>query len=516
MGGLYALKRFSEAGLSVVGLEAAADVGGVWYHNAYPGARVDVESLYYCYLFDSELYRDWKWTERFATQPELLRYFRHVADRYKLRGYIRFQHRVTSGVWNPDADRWVVTTEPGASFSARYLVMATGQLSHAKPPQYPGLDDFEGEWTQTAAWRDVPIDDRQVAVMGTGSSGVQAVTAISKRAAHLYVLQRTPGWVVPVKNGPFEPGEWESVAARVEEVWTKLLNSGPGIEVPTPIGKTTDFTPAARQQMMEEQWAIRPFNIFALFSDVNTDPVANEVLADFVRKKTAEAISDPQLESKLINRVYPIGARRVVFASDYYESFKRDNVTLIDLAEDPLERLIPSGLLFQSGREVEIDTIVFATGFVPFMGAVDAANIRNEHGARPSDHWARGPLTLLGLMTPGFPNLFFPTGPGSPSTLSSNLNLSNVHDINYIAEMIEHAHAAGTTRIEPTEEAARAWSAHVQDVAKDHLRLQDDNYMVQVAEDGSRFLIPYIGGVGEYVRRAAEIAANGYAGFTFS
>jgi cation diffusion facilitator CzcD-associated flavoprotein CzcO len=516
MGGLYGVKRFRDQGLDVLGLEAAPEVGGVWYHNGYPGARVDVESLFYCYYFDPELYRSWKWTEKLAIQPELLAYLKHVADHYDLRRSILFDNRVDSGVWDPEAGVWRVTTEAGGRFAARYLVMATGQLSRSRKPPYAGLDDFEGEWVLSSDWHDVAIDDKRVAVMGTGSSGVQAVTAISKRAAHTYVLQRTPGYVVPIKNGPFDDAEHQGVIDTLDEVWDWMLNSGSGLGGLDPVGKAADFSPEEQQRIMEERWQNRPFDVFSSFSDLATDAAANEVVSEFVRRKSEALIDDPELRPKLVNRLYPIGARRVVFASGYYESFNQDNVTLVDIAEDPVDRFLPSGVRLRSGREIELDTVVFAIGFEAFMGAIKGAGIRNEHGAGPSDHWTRGPQTYLGYMTRGFPNFFIATGPGSPATLSSNMNLSNVHDMNWFGDLFAFMAERGYQRVEPGDEAIAAWSAHVQDVAKDHLRLQDDNYMVQVLDDGTRVLIPYIGGVGEYVRSAARIAANDYEGFEFA
>lgn len=516
MGGLYGVMKIRSQGYAVLGLESASDVGGVWFHNRYPGARVDVESHRYCYYFDAALFNEWRWQERYAAQPELLAYFRHVADRFDLRRSFLFNHRVVSGVWEPKHRRWRVTTQPGTTFYARYLVMATGQLSRSRRPPYPGLDDFKGEWTQTSEWHEVALEGKRVAVLGTGSSGVQAATAIAEIANHTYVLQRTAGYVVPVNNGPFDSAEHSAVSRELDATWSDMLHSPTGLGGPGPVGRVGNFSHDEQQRILEERWAIRPFDVFGTFSDVATDADANAVLSEFVRRKARERIDDPELASKVLTISYPIGARRVVFASGYYEALNRDHVTLVDLREDPLDRFVPRGLKFKSGSEIEIDTMVFAIGFDAFMGAIAAAGIQNEHGARPFEHWTRRPETLLGLMTRGFPNLFVLTGPGSPSTLSSNMNLSNVHDVDFVAGLIEHAENLGKTQIEPTADAVREWSDHVQSVARDHLSLQDDNYMVQVNDDGTRAMIPYVGGVGEYVRRAHGIASANYAGFTFT
>lgn len=516
IGGLYGVKRFRDQGLSVLGLEAAPEVGGVWYHNSYPGARVDTQSIYYSYYFDPELYREWNWTERYAVQAELLAYLQHVADRYDLRRLFRFNTRMTSGTWDPRNDRYTVTTDTGETFTGRYLVMATGQLSKGKPPAFPGLDEFEGEWSLTSDWRPVTVDDVRVAVVGTGSSGVQATTAISKRASHLYVLQRTPGWIVPVVNGPFDASARDAIAESLEESWTEILESAGGYPTPPPAGKASDFTPEERRAILEKQWAEQPVFVFSVFSDIGTDAEANEVISEFVREKTRARIDDPAVADKLINRIYPIGSRRVVFDTGYYESFNRPNVTLVDVGEDPIERITRTGIRLASGREIEVDTIAFALGFEAFTGAINAANIRNEHGAGPFDHWQRGPQTYLGLMTEGFPNLFMVTGPGSPSTLSGNLNMSTVQHLDFIGELIAATEKRGAHRIEPSHEAVEAWTAHAAEVAEPLLRRQDDYYFVHVNDDGSRIMIPYTGGVGDYVKRCNEIIARDFEGFVLT
>ncbi len=516
LGGLYGVKRFRDQGLRVIGLEAAPDIGGVWYHNAYPGARVDVESLYYCYFFDPDLYQEWTWTEKYATQPELLAYLRHVTDRHDLRRSFQFNTRVVGGRWDPESDRWEVSTENGRSFAGRYLVMATGQLSKSRRPPFPGLDDFAGEWAQTSEWRSVGLDDRRVAVVGTGSSGVQAVTAISKRAAHTFVLQRTPGYVIPVLNGPFDTEKHARVVASFADTRERLLNSAIGVDAPEPLGLAGDFTPAEQQSLLEQRWHQHQFGVTRAFSDIGTDLEASEVVARFVRRKTRERIHDPTLADKLIQTDYPIGVRRVVWDTGYYESFNQDNVTLVDVAEDPIERIVASGIRLRSGRILDVDTIVFAIGFEAFTGAIEAAGLRNEHGAAPTDHWQRGPQTYLGLMTCGFANMFILQGPGSPSTLAANMNLSAVATMDFVGDLLAHAGRLGATRIEPEQQAVDWWTAHAAEIAEPLLRRQDDNYMVHVNDDGSRVLIPYTGGVGRYFRHCADVAAAGFAGFEFS
>lgn len=515
IGGLYGVKTFRDRGLRVLGIEAAPDVGGVWFHNRYPGARVDVESIYYCYYFDPELYREWTWSEIYAPQPELLAYLQHVANRYDLYPSFLFNTRVVGARWLPEERRWQVRTEPGRTLTTRHLVMATGQLSKARPPAFPGLDGFEGEWTQTSQWEPVRIDGVRVAVIGTGSSGVQATTAISKRAAHTYVLQRTPPYILPAHNGPFDARAHARIAADVPGSFQALRRCG-GLPLPAPAGSAHDFTPEERERILEERWVAHSFGVMAAFTDIATDAAANQVVADFVRRKMRERIMDPAVADKLIQNGYPIGARRIVIDTGYLECFNRPDVTLVDVAEDPIGRIVANGIELRSGRLVEVDTIVFALGFEAFTGAIAQIDVRNEHGAGPFDHWTRGPQTYLGVMTRGFPNFFIVNGPGSPATRAPNLCLTTVHNLDFICGLIATAMERGAARVEPGEQAVAEWTAHTIDVGAPLLQRLDDNYMVHVNEDGSRVMIPFSGSIPDYLARCEEVAAAGYPGFEFS
>ncbi|MDN5915549.1 MAG: NAD(P)/FAD-dependent oxidoreductase [Pseudonocardia sp.] len=517
MGGIYAIHRFRSQGLSVLGIEGAPDVGGVWYHNAYPGARVDIESANYCYLFDPELYREWRWTERYAAQPEILAYLRHAADRYEVRPHIAFERWVEGARWDPESHRYLVTTDAGLSVTAQFLVMTTGQLSKARTPDFPGLEDYRGEWYQTSNWPHEPVSlaGRRVGVIGTGSSGVQTITTVAKDAAHLHVFQRTPNYSVPAYNRPADQRKYERLAAKVEDVYEEILATPGGLILPPGRGSSKDYTAEQIQQMLEERWAFGGQSLLSLFSDQGIDPEVNEIVAEFVRTKVRETVHDPETAERLVPDSYPIGVRRLCIDTGYYDTFNRDNVTLVDLREDAIERLVPQGIRLVSGREIELDVVIFALGFEAFTGALDNADIRNEHGQQPSDNWTRGPRTFLGLTTTGFPNLFLITGPASPSVLA-NMNVANVQHLDFVGRLITHMREHGYQRVEPTVEAQDEWTAHVAAIAEPMLRRKIDNYMVHVnRDDGSRVFIPYPGGFGDYVRRCEAVAVDGYTGFDF-
>jgi cation diffusion facilitator CzcD-associated flavoprotein CzcO len=516
IGGLYAVHRFRSQGLTVQGLEGAPDVGGVWYHNGYPGARVDIESYDYCYYFSPELYREWTWTEKYATQPEILSYLNHVADRFDVRRHFAFKTWLTGAQWVPSRSRYDITTSTGERWSARYLVMASGQLSRPRPPDFPGLERFRGDWAQSSQWtHDIELKGRRVAVIGTGSSGVQTVPVAAEVAEHVYVFQRSPNFIVPAWNGPMNETMWQKIKEDVEGEREVLFNSPGGRHQEGPVEKAVDMTPAQREERMEAVWQIGGHSMNRVFADQGVDPTANGYVADFVRGKIRETVHDPDTAERLSPRDHPIGARRLVVDSGYWESFNRDNVSLVDVRQSPIETVTERGILCEDGTHYEVDVIIFALGFQAFTGQLDGANIRNEHGQAPTDGWRSGPRTYLGLMTTGFPNLFLPTGPGSPSVLA-NFTVQNEFLMEYIADLIEHVSSNGGTRIEPTVEAEDEWTAHAADAASGLLRLRAKNYMVHVNEDGSRVMYPYVGGLNQYVQRSREIADNGYTGFTVS
>lgn len=513
IGGIYGVYRLVAAGLSVLGLEGAPDVGGVWFHNRYPGSRVDIESYDYCYYFSPEIYNEWVWSEKYATQPEILAYLNFVADKLDVRRHFLFDTWLVGAEWNPRIARYELTTTNG-TFTSRFLVMATGNLSRARQPEFPGLERFRGEWVQTSHWPDRPVrwEGKRVGVIGTGSSGMQTIPVVARQAKHLTVFQRSPNFSVPAHNGPVNQALYESIKADVAgtRAWLRTTPGGRHMRYGTK--KAEELTPEEQQEALERAWAIGGHIFNRVFADQGTNKAANDIAAEFVRNKIRSIVNDPETAELLCPKDHPIGTRRLVVDTDYFATFNRDNVSLVDVRSAPIERFDETGLWTADGRHHELDLIIFALGFVAFTGALDAANIRNANGASPTDHWKYGPRTYLGMTTTGFPNLFLPTGPGSPSVLA-NLAVQNEHDMDWIADCITYLYRHGYSTIEPTPEAQDEWTQHVADAASSLLRLRTNNYMVHVNDDGSRVFIPYVGGLNKYVARCSAVAAAGYKGF---
>jgi cation diffusion facilitator CzcD-associated flavoprotein CzcO len=517
IGGLYAIYRLGRQGLSVLGLESASGVGGVWFHNRYPGARVDVESIDYCYYFSPELYREWRWTERYAPQAELLAYFNHVADRFDIRRRILFETPLKAARWHPESARYHVETATGRRFTCRFLVMATGNLSAARKPDFPGLADFKGEWAQASHWPDRPVElaGRRIAVIGTGSSGVQAIPVLAEQASHLYVFQRTPNFSVPARNMPLDERKFAEAAADVPGRRDYLLTTRAAItsNLGPPL-RLAEYSEAEQRDRLERQWALGGQGMNRVFADQGTDQAVNDVVANFVRTKIREIVKDPWTAEKLCPTDHPIGSRRLCVDTNYYATYNRANVTLVDIGADPIERITETGIK-TAGAHYPVDLIVFALGFNAFRGALDQVDIRNERDETPTEHWDRGPRTYLGLMTGGFPNLFLLTGPGSPSVLA-NMIIMNEEHVNFVADLIAHMDATGLDMVEPEPDAQRRWAATVAEAASKLLRLGVKNYMVHVnPDDGSRVFMPYVGGLDRYLQICRDVVANGYEGFAF-
>jgi cyclohexanone monooxygenase len=514
-GGIYASYRFALDGLSVIGIDGGSTFGGVWFHNRYPGSRVDTDSVDYCFHFSAEIYEKWPWPERYAAAPELLEYLNFVADRCDVRRLFRFKTWLRQAQWSSRDCRWHLTTDRGDNIACRFLVMCTGNLTDPKPISFPGLDRFQGEWAQTNRWPEgeVPVVGRSIGIIGTGSSGAQAIPVLAESAQHLFVFQRHPHFAVPARNGPTEAGLQDSVArdfhAERERSLTAPLRPR-GLDTPRPVD---DFTPEERSAMLERQWNFGGHGMSYLFSDQAYVRSSNDVVAEFVREKIRQTVTDPVLAEKLCPQ-YPIGTRRLILDIGYYETFNRDNVTLVDVLEDPIVKITETGV--RTGEaHYEVDLLIFAVGFRAFEGAFDSAGIRNERGQTPSDVWSYGPRTLLGLMTPGFPNLFHPTSAGSPSVLSNQIML---HEFlaDWVAGCIGLMDRSGYRTVEPTAAAADEWGRVVASYAERMLRRQEDQYMVHVNDDGSRIFKPFAGGIAEYVPKARAIAARGYEGFEFN
>ncbi|SDB69330.1 flavin-containing monooxygenase [Belnapia rosea] len=516
-GGMYMLHRLRGLGISAVVLEQADDVGGTWYWNRYPGARCDVESMQYSYSFSPELQQSWHWSERFASQPEILRYAAHVADTLDLRRDIRFETQVTSARYDEASGLWTVETDRGDRITALYCIMATGCLSSAKLPEIAGRDSFGGATYHTGHWPHDGVDfsGKRVAVIGTGSSAIQAIPVIARQAAHLTVFQRTPNFSIPSRNAPMDDdyeswwkSDYEAHRAKARMMRTGILyglNEKSALEV----------TPEEREAEYEARWAKGGTAFMGAFSDLITNRAANDTAAEFVRNKIRGLVKDPKVAEILAPKGYPIGTKRICVDTEYFETFNQPNVTLVDVREAPIEAITPRGVRTAAG-EVEVDAIVFATGFDAMTGALTRIDIRGRGGLGLAEKWAGGPRTYLGLMTAGFPNMFMITGPGSPSVLS-NMIVSIEQHVDWLSDCLAHLRARGLTTIEATQSAEEDWVAHGNEVADRTLYPQAASWYMGANVPGKpRVFMPYIGGVGVYREKCAEIAARGYEGFRLS
>jgi cation diffusion facilitator CzcD-associated flavoprotein CzcO len=513
-GGMYAIYRLRAMGLEARGFEAAADVGGTWWWNCYPGARCDVESLDYCYAFDEALLDEWRWSERFATQPEVLRYASHVAERYGLRDHFTFNARIDGCVWDEDSRLWTVTTEEGHTARARFLIAATGCLSKPHRPDLPGLDEFAGDVLFTQAWPQEGFDlaGKRVGVIGTGSSGIQSIPVIAQVAAHLTVFQRTANFTLPAVNRPIFPEYEAEIRADYLGHRRKILQNKAATVKQTIAESAFDLSDEEREAAYEDKWQRGGAGgIPVLFADSVTNPASNEQAANFVRRKIAEIVQDPEVAESLTPRDHPIATKRICLDTDYYATFNRPNVTLVDLKKTPIERVSATGI-HTSSAEYPLDVLVFATGFDAMTGPLRAMKIRGVEGVALEHAWADGPRTWLGLMVAGFPNLFTITGPGSPSVIVNMIAAIEQH-VDWIARLIDHMRETGATRVEAQDAAQEEWVAEVRRVAETTLYpLANSWYNGDNIAGKPRMFMAWLGGYPTYAERCEEIAASGYAG----
>jgi cation diffusion facilitator CzcD-associated flavoprotein CzcO/acetyl esterase/lipase len=519
MAGLYLLKRLRDAGFSAVALETGDDVGGTWYWNRYPGARCDIESLDYSYSWDPELSDEWQWSERYATQPEILRYLQHVADKHDLRRDIRFETRVTGAAWNDDDERWAITTDAGDTISARHYVMATGCLSVPKDTDIPGAGRFAGDTYFTGRWPHEGVDftGKRVAVIGTGSSAIQSIPLIAKEASELTVFQRTPNFSMPAHNGPVDAAKAakyaeDPVAYREAARWSRV-----GVPIDIPMVGALAVSDEERLAEFEQGWSEGGlFGISSKFNDLGINAAANETAAEFVRAKIREIVDDPATAEALCPRDYPFGAKRLCVDTDYFATFNQPHVRLVNLRETPIESITETGvdIATDGGTEsIEVDAIVFAIGFDAMTGPIVAVDIEGRDGVTLKDKWADGPHTYLGLTTVGFPNLFLITGPGSPSVLS-NMVVSIEQHVDWVTDTLVDMRDAGHTTIEPTPAAEAGWLVHVNDCANLTLHPTANSWYMGANVPGKpRVFLPYIGGVDTYRATCDRVRAEGYLGF---
>ena len=513
--GLYTVYKLKKMGFSHRAFEQGGGVGGTWYWNRYPGASSDSESWVYSFTFSEELEQDWTWSCRFPEQSEILRYLEHVALRFDLKSAFDFNRRVTGATYDEARNRWTVETAHGDKVTTQYLITAVGCLSSAQVPTIPGLETFKGPWYHTGQWPHAGVDftGKRVGIIGTGSSGIQAIPVIAKQAKHLTVFQRTPNFSVPARNAPLSPERAAALKRDIKQIRERCRW--------TTIGQPYDFKdeealkldPAELRRQFEADWAKGGFEwMFGSYRDLLFNEKANQLAADFVREKIKATVKDAKVAAKLIPTGYPIGTKRLPLDAGYFETFNRDNVELVDLRANPIAEIVSNGIRTQENI-YELDEIVFATGFDALTGPLTRVGIRGRGDKKLADKWSDGPHTYLGVATRDFPNMFMITGPGSPSVLG-NMPTSIEQHVDWIIDCISALRKRGASLIEPTRDAETQWGAHVKELADATLFPHTDSWYMGANIPGKpRVFMPYIGGFGTYRKLCAEIAAKNYKGF---
>ncbi|HTK71810.1 MAG TPA: NAD(P)/FAD-dependent oxidoreductase [Croceibacterium sp.] len=514
--GLYTLYRLRELGLRCRVFEAGEGVGGAWYWNRYPGARCDSESYFYCYSFSDEILQEWTWSEKFPAQPEIERYLNFVADRLDLRKDIKVASRVTSAIYDDAALRWTVSTQAGDKVTTRYLVTAIGGLTATAPnlPDIDGLETFEGRWYHTGHWprQGVDFTGKRVGVIGTGSTGIQAIPVIAQQASELTVFQRTPAYIMPARNAPLAPHEVAEIKGRYPEIWRKAKAHRGGQPYDPPTLAFADVDECEARRLQEEYWQRGGLRVVQLFNDVYSNPQSRAFTEAFFREKVRQIVKDPATAEILEPKGYPIGAKRIALDSQYYETFNLPHVHVVDARSKPIRRVTPAGIR-AGDRDYPLDIIVFATGYDAVTGPFRAIDIRGRDGIALADRLAEGPRAYLGMSFAGFPNLFAVSGPCNPA-LSTNVPVSIEHDVEWIADAIAHCEANGVRAMEPTEEAEDAWTEDTQARIAGTIFEQADSWQFGSNVPGKprRFLL-WLGGLTEFRERCGAVARAGYEGF---
>lgn len=515
-GGLYMLHRLRGLGFKTRVYEAGDDVGGTWYWNRYPGARCDIESLEYSYAFSDELQQEWKWPERYARQESIREYAEHVADRFDLRRDIQFNTRIKTAHFSEADNTWTLTDETGNKIRAHHCVMATGNLSTPRVPDFKGLETFKGDWYHTGLWPHEGVDftGKRVGVIGTGSTAIQMIPLIAEQAEHLYVFQRTANFSLPARNAAMDPERERQFKSTYPERRAEARETPFGVSgYPVPTQSALEVSPEVRRRKFEELWEEGgTIGFLTCYNDFLVNEEANEAAAEFVREKIRTTVKDSEVAKLLCPKDHPIGSKRLCLDTGYYETYNRDNVTLVDVRSAPIAEITPKGIQTPAA-EYEVDAIAFATGFDAMTGALREIDIRNEAGVRLADKWADGPKTYLGIMVAGFPNMFMITGPGSPGVKSQMIHSIEQH-ADWIADCLAHMREQRLARIEPERQAEEEWVAHVNEVADGTLYPKANSWYVGANIPGKpRVFMPYVGGVGVYRQRCNEVATQGYVGF---
>jgi cation diffusion facilitator CzcD-associated flavoprotein CzcO len=514
--GLYAVHHFRKLGFTVQGFEAGSDVGGTWYWNRYPGARCDVESVDYSYSFSEELQQDFDWTERFAAQPEILRYMQHVATRFDLYRSFQFDTRITEAAYDEQALAWRIRDGSGTLASARFLMLATGPLSVPLVPDFPGLDTFQGPVYQTSQWPADGVDfsGQRVAVVGTGSSGVQSIPVIAEQCEQLFVLQRTANFSIPAQNRPLTKEYLDEVKASYPE--RRRLARQDRIGTPyryRPYG-VMDIDEPERAEAFEQAWQRGGTHFTKSFTDIVRNEDSNRYAVDFVHSKIRAILGDSPVAESLLPKSHPLGGKRICADTNYYQTYLRDNVTLIDLQLTPLTEVNATGIRTTAG-EFPVDSVVLATGFDALTGSFLAIDVRGAEDRSLRELWAAGPRTYLGVAVNGFPNLFFLSGPGSPSVLA-NMVATSEQQVDWLGDFLTYLREHEIAGVEAERQPQDNWVDHVNELASHTLFMKAKSWYLGSNVPGKpRIFMPYVGGLDAYRRTCDEIAAADYRGFSF-
>ncbi|MFV0532749.1 MAG: flavin-containing monooxygenase [Cumulibacter sp.] len=514
--GMYQLHKLRQQGMSAHVYETGSDVGGTWFWNRYPGARVDIESHHYSLGFDEELQQEWDWSERYAPQPELLKYAKHVSERFDLRKDITFNTKITAADWNEAEHSWTVTTSAGETVSARFVILATGCLSKPQRPKFEGLENYQGELYYTSSFpEDVSFTGKKVAVIGTGSSGLQTITAIAGEVGSLSVYQRTPSFAVPAHNHELADEDREKVKANYAEIRARDFAAKTGFDDgQSATVLAAELTPEEVRAEQEARWELGGLSYGFAYGDILVDAEVNESFSEFIREKIRGIVKDPATAEKLSPRTYPVASKRMCVDTGYYQVYNQDNVELIDINEEPIEGFTATGIR-SGGKEREFDLVILATGFDAMTGAILDIDITAD-GQAIKDKWAHGPQTYLGLMTSGFPNMLMITGPQSPSVLT-NMITSIEYDVDWLSRLIADMRAAGHTKVDARAESETWWVTANNDVAAGTLMPQANSWYMGANIPGKdRVFLPWVGGHDMYVQICESIATVGnYHGFKF-
>lgn len=514
--GLYMTHLLKNAGFDVKGIERGSGVGGTWYWNRYPGCRCDVESMEYSYQFSSELEQEWDWPERYSAQSEILAYAEHVAERFDLTPRFQFETELEAAQYNDDACRWRLTTDSGETIETRYLIMATGCLSTANIPDFRGRENFRGNSYHTGEWPHEGVDftGLRVGVIGTGSSGIQSIPLIADQAAELYVFQRTPNYSVPAQNRPMDPEHMARTKANYREVRDrcKQLHAALGADYPRHTDSVLEATPEEREKRFEEHWQIGGFGFLSAFGDLGASLEANHHAAEFVRNKIRAIVKDPET-AELLCPTTPIGCKRLVADTGYFQTYNQEHVHLVDVSTCPIDEITPAGIV-TNGKEYELDAIVYATGFDAMTGALLKVDVRGQGGYSLREKWAEGPKTYLGVMAAGFPNLFMMTGPGSPSVLANMITGAEQH-AEFILELIQASEQTDFHVIDASSDAEERWVEVVNLRSRQTLYPQCNSWYLGANVPGKpRVFMPYIG-FPDYSEKLADVRAKHFDGFNF-